>query len=223
MNFDSFVLAAVTADLSDEPAAREAADALEFRMDIATDPLDQLAAYDGSLPVVCTNRVEWDGGEAADSDRRIEDLRVATEHSSVEAVDIELDAVAGGDGLAVVEHAREHDAVVIVSSHDFSETPPRQELRRLLQRSAEVGDVAKLAVTAEDIDDALALLAVTCALDRDGTTVATVAMGRAGRHTRAVAPVYGSRLGYAPLSDAGATAPGQYDLATLRRLVDQLR
>jgi 3-dehydroquinate dehydratase-1 len=48
-------------------------------------------------------------------------------------------------------------------------------------------------------------------------------MGAAGRHSRAVAPLYGSRIGYAPVDPADATAPGQYDLATLRSLVTQLR
>jgi len=47
-------------------------------------------------------------------------------------------------------------------------------------------------------------------------------MGAAGRHTRAVAPLYGSRIGYAPVDPSAATAPGQYDLATLRDLVDRL-
>ncbi|EMA31721.1 3-dehydroquinate dehydratase [Halobiforma lacisalsi AJ5] len=35
MEFDSFVLTASTADLTEEPAAREHADAIEFRMDLA--------------------------------------------------------------------------------------------------------------------------------------------------------------------------------------------
>jgi 3-dehydroquinate dehydratase-1 len=34
--------------------------------------------------------------------------------------------------------------------------------------------------------------------------------------------VYGSRIGYAPVDPARATAPGQYDLATLRGVVDAL-
>jgi 3-dehydroquinate dehydratase-1 len=42
MDFESFVLAAATADLDDEPAARDHADAIEFRMDLATRPLDRL-------------------------------------------------------------------------------------------------------------------------------------------------------------------------------------
>jgi 3-dehydroquinate dehydratase-1 len=49
-----------------------------------------------------------------------------------------------------------------------------------------------------------------------------MAMGEAGRHTRAVAPLYGSKIGYAPVDPAEATAPGQYDLATLADLIDRL-
>jgi 3-dehydroquinate dehydratase-1 len=49
-----------------------------------------------------------------------------------------------------------------------------------------------------------------------------MAMGASGSHTRAVAPVYGSKIGYAPIDPDRATAPGQYDLGTLRRLVDRL-
>ena len=82
--------------------------------------------------------------------------------------------------------------------------------------------MAKLAVTADDRADALDLLAATRAHDAEGAAVATMAMGEAGRHTRAVAPVYGSRIGYAPVDPADATAPGQYDLETLRTLVDGL-
>jgi 3-dehydroquinate dehydratase-1 len=47
-------------------------------------------------------------------------------------------------------------------------------------------------------------------------------MGEAGRHTRAVAPAYGSCVGYAPVDPDRATAPGQYDLATLADLVPRL-
>jgi 3-dehydroquinate dehydratase-1 len=223
LSFEEFVLAAATADLSAEPAAREHADCVEFRMDLAGgDPLDALSAYDGELPLLVTDRPEWEGGEAAD-EGRIEDLVAAVEHEAVAAVDVELHEVAGGDGLDVVEAARESGTKVVVSVHDFEGTPPRSELRRLVERASEYGDVAKLAVTAESPDDTLALLAVTRAHASAGRTLATMAMGEAGRHTRVVAPLYGSRIGYAPVDPARATAPGQYDLGTLSRLVDELR
>ena len=223
LSFEEFVLAAATADLTEEPAAREHADCVEFRMDLAeSDPLGALAAYDGDLPLLVTNRPEWEGGEAAD-EGRTDTLVAAVEHETVAAVDIELHEVAGGDGMDVVDAARDAGVTVVVSVHDFDGTPPRSELRRLIERASEHGDVAKLAVTAESPDDTLALLAVTRAHASAGRTVATMAMGEAGRHTRVVAPLYGSRIGYAPVDPSRATAPGQYDLATLSRLVEELR
>jgi len=222
MDFESFVLAAATDDLAVEPAAREHADAVEFRMDFADAPADALAAYDGELPLVVTNRPEWEGGEATDDEARLDALCAAVEYDFVGAVDVELESVSAGDGARVIRTAHEHDTRVIVSTHDFEKTPSPPKLRRLLTRAAEHGDVGKLAVTAETSDDVLELLAATRANTLDGDRVATMAMGEPGRHSRAVAPLYGSKIGYAPVDPADATAPGQYDLATLRRLVTDL-
>jgi 3-dehydroquinate dehydratase-1 len=220
--FDGFVLAASTADLDEEPAARAHADCVEFRMDLAEEPLAALERYDGELPVLVTNRAEWEGGEAEDAGR-LAALERAAEHDAVGAVDVELHSVADGEGERVLEAAADHDVRTVVSVHDFEGTPPRREMGRLLAGAARLGDVAKLAVTAESVDDALALLAVTRAQSSEGRTVATMAMGAAGRHTRAVAPVYGSTVGYAPVDPDRATAPGQYDLATLAGLVSALQ
>lgn len=221
MHFDEFVLAASTAALADEPAAREHADAVEFRLDLADHGLRGLEAYSGRLPLIVTNRVFWEGGEAPDDQERIDRLLTAVEVDSVRAVDVELEAV---DACRpVIEHAREHDVAVIVSTHDFEQTPGREELESTLERACTLGDVGKLAVTAESPEDVLALLAATRARTVAGDTVATMAMGEAGRHSRAVAPLYGSRIGYAPVDPTDATAPGQFELATLRTLVSTLR
>jgi len=231
IDFDSFTLVAATADLADEPAARGTADAVEFRMDMASDPLAALADYEGDLPLVATNRPTWEGGERPEGPERLAELETAVEHEAVGAVDVELTALQGDAPAeisvdrvsAVVDRARGTDTGVIVSTHDFERTPDREILRDLLDAASEYGDVAKLAVTAGGTVDTLALLSVTQAATADGHTVATMAMGEAGRHTRAVAPLYGSKIGYAPVDPAGATAPGQYDLATLADLVDRLQ
>ena len=219
--FDEFTLAAATADLSEEPDARPHADCVEFRMDLADAPLDALAAYDGEMPLIVTNRAAWEGGEAPD-EGRLDALLAALDHDAVAAVDVELEAVAHGEGGEVVRAARDAGVTTVVSVHDFEATPPERELARLLERAGDVGDVAKVAVTATDRADTLALLSATRAATEDGLRVATMAMGAVGRHTRAVAPVYGSRIGYAPVDPERATAPGQYDLATLAGLVESL-
>ena len=195
-------------------------------MDFAKEPLTQLAAYDGELPVLVTNRVDWEGGEAGDTAKRLDDLTRAVEHDAVTAVDIELAALEGEsehDATHVVDHAREHGASVVVSTHDFESTPDRDAIAARLRRACEHGDVGKMATTAESADDVLAMLGATRELTADGEQVATMCMGEPGRHSRAVAPLYGSRIGYAPVDPEEATAPGQYDLATLRSLVTRLQ
>ena len=222
MDFEEFRLAASTADLGDEPAAREHADLVEFRMDLASDPLAQLRAYDSGLPLLVTNRVDWEGGGTPDTRKRLDDLATAIELPHVEAVDLEFDALEEGTAGHVRDHARKHGVSVVVSAHDFEATPDPDRLRTLLQSACGYGDVGKVAVTADSPGDVLDVLDVTWELTSAGETVATMAMGEAGRHSRAVAPLYGSAIGYAPVNPSEVTAPGQYDLATLSSLVDQL-
>lgn len=221
MDFESFVLAAATADLADatDPVAVEYADAVEFRMDLAEEPLAALSTYDGDLPIIATNRVEWEGGEAPDEQTRLDRLERAAEHPSVKAVDIELEAIRRGDAEVLLDRI---DTSVIVSTHDFDRTPSAEDMRSLLSEATEHGDVGKLAVTTEDVRDVPPLLAVTRECTVRGLSVATMAMGEPGRHSRAVAPVYGSSIGYAPVDPTNATAPGQFDLATLADLVARL-
>jgi 3-dehydroquinate dehydratase-1 len=223
MEFESFTLAATTAELADatDPVAREHADAVEFRLDLASEPLVALDRYDGELPVIATNRVEWEGGAADDDQTRIETLERAASHDAVEAVDIELAAIEAGDHEGTLSTLGA-EASTIVSVHDFDRTPPESACRSLLEDAVAYGDVGKLATTARDPADVLPLLGATRSVSVCGEPVATMAMGEAGRHSRAIAPVYGSVLGYAPLDPADATAPGQYDLATLATVLDHL-
>ncbi|WP_251329886.1 type I 3-dehydroquinate dehydratase [Haloplanus pelagicus] len=223
MEFDSLILAAATADLSDEPAARPHADAVEFRMDLADAPLAALDDYDGDLPILATNRDPAEGGEADGSEReRLDVLETASAHDAVAAVDVELASLRESAGAAVAATARERGVGVVASVHDFEGTPPASRLNDLLASAADLGDVGKAAVTARDPGDALAVLSATHTATVRGDRVATMAMGEAGRHTRAVAPLYGSKIGYAPVDPAEATAPGQYDLASLAMLIERL-
>ncbi|OYR39983.1 type I 3-dehydroquinate dehydratase [Halorubrum sp. Hd13] len=227
--FEEFVLTASTADLSEEPRAREHADAVEFRMDLADAPLVQLDAYDGELPLLVTNRASWEGGEAEDV-ARYDELSTALGDDAVAAVDVELAALRGNAPQGAQSHAtalrdtaRQEGVSVVVSVHDFESTPEPAALVDLLGDAANEGDVGKLATTATAPRDALAMIEATHEATAAGHRVATMCMGEPGRHTRAVTPIYGSKIGYAPVDPANATAPGQYPLATLRGLVDGLR
>lgn len=221
IRFDAFTLAASVSELTSETEAPEA-DAIEFRMDLATDPLDQLEAYSGDLPIIVTNRAKWEGGDASDAGR-LADLGRAVEHPTVGAVDIELESARAGDADELRDLADRHDTTVIVSTHDFDATPDRPQLSTMLEEAAKWGDLAKLAVTAQTVDDVLDVLTVTREQTRAGRAVATMCMGEVGRHSRIVAPLYGSKIGYAPIDANHATAPGQFPLAEMARLIETLR
>lgn len=223
MDPTAFTIAAVTDDLGVEPHAREHADVLEYRMDHAADPLTALQDYTGTLPILVTNRLADEGGHAPDTETRLNHLETAVEHDAVHAIDIELTTVKTDRGTSLLRHAREHDATIVASHHDFEATPDQDTLESILARTATAGDIGKVAVTATDTTDALTLLTATHTVTDAGHNVATIAMGDPGRHTRVVAPIYGSRIAYAPVVEADATAPGQYDLPTLTHLLTSLR
>lgn len=227
MDFDTFVLAASTADLDAEPAAREHADAIEYRMDLTESPREALELYEGELPVIATNRPDWEGGERPDGAERRAELLDAIELPAVEAVDVELRALTDGPDAAVdlapvVRAAVDADVRVIVSYHDFEATPDLSDLAEIAAQVCTVGDVGKLALTPQDRGEILDLLRVTHEFSAADRSIATMAMGAMGAHSRIVAPLYGSKIGYAPIDPEEATAPGQFDLATLARLIDEV-
>lgn len=223
MDPSAFTIAAVTDDLAAEPKARDYADILEYRMDATTDPLDALEDYTGVLPILATNRVTTEGGNAPDTPTRLDTLESAVVHDAVHAIDLELTAARTDRGTALLRHAREHGATIIVSHHDFDNTPDKSTLEDRLAQTATAGDIGKVAVTTTDPGDALTLLAATHTTSQAGHAVATIGMGDPGRHTRVIAPIYGSRIAYAPVVPAATTAPGQIDLPTLCDLISAVR
>lgn len=220
MRPDGFTLAATTNDLTREPEVRDVADVVEFRMDKAEDPLEQLAEYDGDLALLATNRGRAFGGEAAEAGR-VDDLSTAAAFDCVELVDVELEVVRERD--EVVPAFRDGGVDVVVSHHDFDGTPDAESLDAIFEECARYGDVAKVATLAETTGDALGMLNAVHRATSEGKRVAGIAMGGVGSHTRVVAPLYGSRLGYAPLaSDTSEYAPGQLSIRTLATMIETL-
>ncbi|QHS17702.1 type I 3-dehydroquinate dehydratase [haloarchaeon 3A1-DGR] len=221
MTIDEFALAATTDDLSREADARDAADLIEFRMDVAADPIDQLAAYEGELPIVATNRNRWFGGNAPDPGR-LDALFSASRFDDVVLVDVELETARAKEWI--VDDLRDNGVDVIVSHHDFESTPGRDVLAAIVEECADYGDVAKVATFPTDLADTLTVLDVVRAATAAGHDVAGIAMGELGSHVRVIGHVYGSKLGYAPLvDDDGEYAPGQIPLRELASLVESTR
>jgi 3-dehydroquinate dehydratase-1 len=211
------VVAAVSEDAPRKAReTREAgADAIEVRIDMyegGTDAaLEDLRDCD-ALPIIATNRMTEDDSEEV----RIEKLVRAMKNA--EAVDIDVSSP--DESIErVVDAAREEDATVIASHHNFDSTPSVDSMMETLERGWEKGDVAKLAVTPEDEGDVLDLLRLTLEARESGDgPFCAISMGALGSYTRFVAPLYGSWLTYA--SHGSGTAPGQLTVREVREYME---
>ncbi len=124
-----------------------------------------------------------------------------------------------GDTLGVVAAARDAGTGVVLSYHNFEETP---DARTLLARFAEAeslgGDVAKVAVMPRSIDDVLVLLQATLLASRAvGLPLISMSMGQLGAITRAVGWYFGSAVTFA--AGRHASAPGQVPAQDLRDVI----
>ena len=84
-------------------------------------------------------------------------------------------------------------------------------------------DIAKLAVMPQSMEDVLNLLRVTLDFRNEGKSVCTIAMGKPGKHTRVVAPLYGSVLTYASVESSAAAAPGQLPVDEVKKIMELLK
>lgn len=215
--------AAVVASISETPlenskkAAAFGADILELRLDLAGIRTSELALEiigklkeETSLPLIVTNRTPAEGGQWEGSEEaRIGLLKelLFSGRAGPDAIDIELSTEEKlRDEL--IKTAKEQGISVIVSYHDFTKTPSAAEMKKILENAFLTGaDIAKLAVMPQSMQDVLTLLQVTLKAREAKKPICTISMGELGKHTRVIAPLYGSVLTYASVEKAAA--PGQ--------------
>jgi 3-dehydroquinate dehydratase-1 len=233
------LVARTASSLGDAAASltRSSYDLVELRVDhlTAVDDAEKVreavAAVRGALPddvpVLFTFRTKQEGGDRDITPEEYGDLlRRTIRDGVVDAVDVEM--YTQPDVLeSVVETAHHAGVVVVMSSHDFTGTPPRAEiLSRLLQQQEHGADVVKLAAVPTTPADVLTLLAATDDF-RSGAGLVpaiTMSMGPLGAASRLVGETFGSCLTFATASASaeGASAPGQLEAAGVRAALELL-
>ena len=236
-SFDLKKKAAVIAVILEKPletskkAAEIGADILEIRLDlleirdrdIAAETIRKVKSETG-LPIIITNRSYIEGGkwgeEEAERIGLIKDL--LSLRDGPDAVDIEL-SIDEDERDRAVEAAKNNEKTVIISSHDFSKTPSFTEMKATLEDAFIAGaDIAKLAVMPQSMKNVIDLLRVTLDVGGAGRAVCTIAMGDLGKHTRVIAPFYGSVLTYASVENTVLTPPGQLPVDKLKKIMEML-
>ena len=116
----------------------------------------------------------------------------------------------------VIMAAREHNIIIILSSHDFEKTPSFDEMvERYKDMKERHADIIKLAVmphNEQDVDSLLRAVSLTHQTYPE-TKVVGISMGEIGRRTRIEGYKYGSYLTFAIIDKA--SAPGQVSVDEL--------
>ncbi|KAK9906781.1 hypothetical protein WJX75_007923 [Coccomyxa subellipsoidea] len=219
----------VTADTTDAAVTeiREAeqfgADVVELRLDFLKDinlldPAPTLkrlldACEAVKLPAIITFRPAWEGGQF----KGPEPLRLAVlKYAAVlgaHYVDVEYLAA---NFFFASEGEVPLSTKVILSHHDYDETPSDEILEALVGEMFKGGaDIAKIATTAQQIEDSARMLALP---GKSSGPVIALAMGEKGLTSRLLAPKFGGYLTFGALSPTQTSAPGQPTVTELRNL-----
>lgn len=213
-------------------AMKKHPDLIEWRADYFADieneevrrqAFDELREILGEVPLLFTIRTRREGGEAdLSADQYLKVVSDAIRDEKADLVDVEI---SHGDDIAfmLISLAHEFGIKTIASSHDFSQTPKKEQIIMTLCKMQELeADIPKMAVMPQSERDVLVLLDATLSMKElhAQTPVITMAMGKNGVVSRLSGEVFGSAVTF---GTAGAqSAPGQIDAEELRKILELL-
>lgn len=194
------------------------ADFAEIRFDFVS-PNRMQAAIDAVRGIrskaVFTLRSKDQGGKFAGSEQeRIEWLKKLAEQKPM-LLDVELDTIKENDELADFLEK----TPILVSWHDFQQTPPSDELADILSEMRIYSNYVKVVTTAKSVEDSLRLLELY--ESTTGLHPVIFAMGDAGIVSRILCTIVGNApFTYTSLEKA--VAPGQLTVKQMRKLYDRI-
>jgi 3-dehydroquinate dehydratase I len=203
--------------------AASQADVIEIRLDYLREM--HIAPFLAAIktPLLFTNRPDWEGGRfTGDEDARLAPLLEAVEQ---EAAYVDLELMAPAQSLKRLQTGIEHASTrLILSWHNFKQTPERPELVAKLQAMQENGaHIGKIVTMASDFRDVLRVLQLQEDAVRMHFPLIAFCMGPPGVISRLATLELGGFMTYCSADDGQATAPGQLSVAALREIVERMR
>ncbi|RSL32160.1 type I 3-dehydroquinate dehydratase [Salibacterium salarium] len=203
-------------------------DVIEWRADFFTDIADSDAVVQTAsrlrekledIPILFTIRSVNEGGQDIGMDEpvKVELLKTICKTECIDLIDYEI----GNDEKDIKElkqASQKHNVKLVLSFHNFTETPSEQDMLKKLQQAASYGaDIGKLAVMPQMMSDVLAVLQVTQTANQElHIPIITMSMGTDGGLTRLVGWKFGSAMTFAVGSKS--SAPGQIPIEVVRQL-----
>lgn len=180
--------------------------------------LAQLRATIGATPLIFTCRIDQEGGmQKLSRQTRLELIKASIRTGLLDIVDIEL--CNDANFIETIRDEAERRGVkLILSFHDFEQTPAEEAIVGRLVSAQEMGaHIAKAAVMPQNHQDVLVLLSATLKARTQALQIPIVAMsmGAEGVVTRLAGGLFGSDITFA--IGKSASAPGQIPIGALRQ------
>jgi 3-dehydroquinate dehydratase I len=214
-----------------EVAHDASADLIEWRADFSQEiSAGKFVEHLGGLrlvlkrePIIFTLRSKAEGGaQEIPQDTRRECIIAVLRSGLADIVDIELSNEPSIQE-PVLREARAQGVRILLSAHDFHNTPSNDDLLEKISAMNRLGaDIAKIAVMPRTATDVLRLMQVTLEARKCFPRLAlcTMSMGSVGAISRIAGFLYGSDMSFAV--GQTASAPGQIPIADARAMVDKL-
>lgn len=185
----------------------------EIRLDLTEFEEEQIKqVFSHPTPTIATCRPGKMGPE-----KQLKLLTTAIK-TGAKYVDIEIEAERSQQ-LALIKEARNSNCRVIISYHNFDNTPGLKELYTIVDQCFELGaDIAKIATLAKTKKDSARLLSLY-SIDKP---LVALGMGEQGKITRIVSPLLNGEFTFAAMDDGEATAPGQIKYSRMKNILDDL-
>ena len=177
-------------------------------------------------PVIVTFRSKDQGGLMdLDAEQKRLLLQVIAQSGLADIIDVEYGdverAMLDVETRTFVKDLKESGSAIMISHHDFKETPSAESMVNLAVRMKSLGaDICKIVTMANSEADIRTMEEATETIAGGGLDpVVGFCMGDAGKTSRITCGLHGSCLTYAAMSEV--VAPGMMDIKELRQAVEE--
>jgi len=161
--------------------------------------------------IILTNRTKLEGGFFSGSEEKR--IQILVDNAGlVDFVDVEL-FTDNNLRQKVIDAANKS----IISYHNFSQTLDIESLQKIINQAFELGDIAKIAVKPNSIDDTYIIIRLLL----ENESLVAISMDDCGSYTRIISPILGSPITYASVGES--SAPGQLDVDKTISMIKELK